>query len=180
MQKRIVRSIIMTAALLAGCTLAGATTVEYDYSGTCTHGCTGTMSVVVILSDYYPADPLTPSEFVSLSYQSSDTTFSFTSLNSNDIGGSVLNSLPSTSGDAYELFIPSSYPMDVFSTNGSGGWNLQTNFYTKDPFSIDSGNSGLWTLSTGTSATPEPTGLLLASTGGALLVFLRKLKRQKA
>lgn len=179
MQKTITRLAVMTAGLLAGCTLVGATTVQYTFSGTCTYHCTGTVSAVLTLEGYTPGDTLTAGEFVSLSYLSNDNSVTITAPLNTTPGASVLQALPVTSGNVSEGFI-SPYPGYGFATDTGGGWNLEYAYSSKNAGPVEFGNSGLWTLSTTSSATPEPGALLLASTGGALLVLMRKLKRRQA
>ncbi len=142
---------------------ATAGTVVYDFAGTCTFGCTGTMSAILTLQNYNPGDALTENEVVSLVYASSDLSATISSL---EPGQSFTSSMPVTTGGSV-FVVQGTYPGYIFGTGTAGGWSISFLHDTKDSAGPkDVGSGGTWTLQS--SGVPEPSAFLLGLAGIAV------------
>ena len=166
------RSLVTTAALALAATvqvaaLAGPAhaTVIYDWSGTCTDGCTGTATAVLTLApSYVPGSPF-GSDFVSFSFTSSGPDFSLSIPPLTALP--PMGDLPPVSGPALtDVTITDGFSYN-FTSAPSGAWGM----LNSTPV-IPQGVEGTFVLRT--AAVPEPGSLTLFTFALGALVFLRK------
>lgn len=144
----------------------------YDWTGSCSTGCTGNATATLTLADTYtPGSALTHTDFVSITYQSSS---SMLSIPGDGFIESITGVLPALTGfaDVSLDFVGSSF----FETFASGAWEIDSG-PPPDPMPIfnDDGNNGTWTLSA--EPIPEPTTLALLSLGLVGFGVARKKKK---
>ena len=182
---------ILAAAIAAmGISLAStapvkAASVIYDWSGTCSSGCTGTATGVLTLVDTYtPGTNVSASDFLSWSYSSSSGSYvvpgngNYDPSNSfeNNVAGPRTGPLPVGTGLG-AVAIDFSGSGTVFGTDfpGVGEWTSQ---FGPAGISNDRGSTYSWTLRT--TPVPLPAGAPLVLTGLAGLAALRMRKKRKA
>src|SRR3981081_4564945 len=98
---RMVRSSLPFAGLIFLCLLTvsqkssavNVSTTTYFFRGTCTD-CTGTGDGALILQNYTLGTPITPTNFITFSYQSNLTGFTISSGSLQSISGTLPTSLP--------------------------------------------------------------------------------------
>jgi hypothetical protein len=165
----------MKRLLLAGFTVAGLSCLSfgpahaviiYDFSGTCTSGCTGTATGVLTLAEtYIPGTTVAVSDFLSWTYMSSNGSVSI-----NDVQGSNLT-LPVTSGIGTGglTFGAASGVLMGDSFGGSSGPSDWTVFFQTpslpDP---NVGTSHNWAM------VPEPSTLGILAVGLAAMAVRRE------
>jgi hypothetical protein len=136
----------------------------FNFTGTCTLDCTGTVTATLVLQNYTIGNPLNNMNFVSFAYHSS--VFPNITVNGGNFGGlfGQFNSLP---GPANVNLI-------------GNGFQFISGFVTNDGWcaglscSGDFGKNGQW------SVVPLPTTLPLFATGLGALGFLSWRRKRKA
>src|SRR5689334_24070562 len=114
-----IRSIVLGGILLAFApyTAEGiGVTSTFQFVGNCTD-CTGTGTATLVLLNYTQGNPLTLSNFVSLTYSSNLVNFTLLSGEANSVSGSIPASLPAPA--TTNFFGPQFRGM---STSSSGAW----------------------------------------------------------
>lgn len=161
-------ALVASAAVTLGASAASATVV-YDWTGTCTNGCTGTATAVLTLDDAYtPGTALANSDFIS---------FEFTSdAGSYTVPGAMTflefdnpSSLPTTTGTT-ETRVDFTGGGTYFFQYASGNWDTWLS-----GSSLAQGNSGVWELRVSEVPLPGGMSMLVAGIGG--LGFAKRRKR---
>jgi len=146
--------------------------VIYNFTSTCTSGCTGQAFGELVLADTYtPGTNLVNTDFISFSYESSSGSFSVPNeWNFNRISGV----LPEISGYALEYieldFVEDNTGLHAFT---DGTWDLEfAPFGTDYNITLDAGNSMIWT----TAPVPVPAAVWLFGSGLIGLIGFAKRK----
>jgi len=152
--------------------------VIYDWTGSCSNGCTGNATAMLTLADTYTAgSALTLADFVSFTYQSSSSIETL-SIPGNGFLDSITGTLPALTGtaDVRLDFFGGSPGVSFFETLASGAWEIDSG-PPPDPTPSfdDDGNNGTWTIAA--DPIPEPTTLALLSLGLVGLGVARKKKK---
>ncbi len=148
--------------------------VIYDWSGSCTDGCTGSVTGVLVLADTYaPGTLLEDSHFLSWSYTSSTQSYTVPG----DFG------FKETEG----LILPVTAGKEAFNSGSSNRWIdytggatyqifYSTSWGSQTPAQLDWGTGSRWTLRAGV---PEPTTIALMGLGLAGIGLRRRKIKAK-
>jgi PEP-CTERM motif len=167
------RQAATTLFLLVASTEIASANIVFVFSGNCSFGCIGTTTGVLTLSNAFISGGVTPSNFVSLSYVSSDISFTITN-----------SEIPSLRGDLNhdghplgELEIIASGPFRDFDFNNDPFLPTFTADVGPNPLHIDGIDTSF--LTSISAAVPEPSTwamLLLGFAGIGFLAYRRNTK----
>ncbi|MCG8353973.1 MAG: PEP-CTERM sorting domain-containing protein [Kiloniellales bacterium] len=148
-------------------------TFIYDWTGTCTFGCTGTASAVLTLApSYTPGTTVSLADFVSFTFDATGPAVSIAAPPLPVPSGSFVGDLPLGTGFALSSFTATDNLTWAFTSLADGSWQALT------PSAGATGTGGTFALRA--AAVPEPGTLTLFTFALGALVFLRKRRRWSA
>jgi hypothetical protein len=166
------RSVVLTlAAITLGLPQtapAVSPTTTYNFTGTCTD-CSGTGTATLVLSNYTLGQPITTSNFVSLTYNGTNLISAFT-IPANAPSLNVSGSITTLPGQNTVSINSSLFSSITFSSNTNGQWFVGLS---------DFGTVSVWT-GTNITTTPAPSTIVLLAIGLLALTALFWRQRKTA
>jgi PEP-CTERM motif len=168
------RQAATTLFLLAASTEIASANIVFDFSGACSSGCTGPSTSVLTLSDAYEfGTAVTDINFVSLSYASSDLSFTIMPSATTSITGSITSTGAIPTG--FSILALSTPIREVIFEQSAD----DTNFHVTEDHLEGPATQDFGTNLVSTAAVPEPSTwamLLLGFAGIGVLAYRRNTK----